>query len=181
MDEWMVIDIWSLQSDWAQRESDSVCFQTRIILTNWMSGAQILKALSSPQYSHLYLRLCVTLHVCVLSHVWLFSAPWTVACQAPLSMAFSRWEYWSELPLPTPGHLPNPGENPCHFLLLHWRGFFTTSATWEAPYVTLSCHEFTLGWRSLPKVKVKVKSRLTLCDPMDWSLPRSSVHDYIVF
>ena len=35
--------------------------------------------------------------------------PWMVACQAPLSMGFSRQEYWSGLPFPFPGHLPNPG------------------------------------------------------------------------
>ena len=35
--------------------------------------------------------------------------PWTVACQAPLSTGFSRQEYWSGLPLPSPGDLPNPG------------------------------------------------------------------------
>ena len=34
--------------------------------------------------------------------------PWTVACQAPLSMGFSRQEYWSGLPFPSPGGLPNP-------------------------------------------------------------------------
>ena len=38
--------------------------------------------------------------------------PWTVAGQAPLSMEFSRQEYWSELPFPTPGDLPNPGVKP---------------------------------------------------------------------
>ena len=36
-------------------------------------------------------------------------APWTVACQVPLSMGFSKQEYWSELPFPTPGDLPDPG------------------------------------------------------------------------
>ena len=41
--------------------------------------------------------------VCVLSHVRLFATPWTVACQASLSMAFSRQEYWSGLPFPTLG------------------------------------------------------------------------------
>ena len=35
--------------------------------------------------------------------------PWTVACQAPLSMGFSRQEYWSGLPFPSPGDLPDPG------------------------------------------------------------------------
>ena len=38
--------------------------------------------------------------------------PWTVACQAPLSMGFSRQEYWSGLPFPSPGGLPNPGIEP---------------------------------------------------------------------
>ena len=38
--------------------------------------------------------------------------PWTVACQAPLPMGFSRQEYWSGLPFPSPGDLPNPGIEP---------------------------------------------------------------------
>ena len=46
------------------------------------------------------------------SPVWLFATPWTVAYQAPLSMEFSRQEYWSALPFPSPGDLPNPGIEP---------------------------------------------------------------------
>ena len=47
-----------------------------------------------------------------LSHVQLFATPWTVAHQALLSMGFSRQEHWSGLPLPSPGHPPNPGMEP---------------------------------------------------------------------
>ena len=47
-----------------------------------------------------------------LSHVRLFVSPWTVAYQAPLSMAFSRQEYWSGLPFPPPEDLPDPGIEP---------------------------------------------------------------------
>ena len=47
-----------------------------------------------------------------LSHVRLFVTPWTVAHQAPLSMRFSRQEYWSGLPFPSPGDLPDPGIEP---------------------------------------------------------------------
>ena len=47
-----------------------------------------------------------------LSHVWLFATPWTVAYQAPPSMGFSRQEYWSGLPFPSPEDLPNPGVKP---------------------------------------------------------------------
>ena len=46
------------------------------------------------------------------SLVWLFVTLWTVACQAPLSMGFSRQEYWSGLPCCPPGDLPNPGIKP---------------------------------------------------------------------
>ena len=47
-----------------------------------------------------------------LSRVQLFETPWTVAHQAPLSMEFSRQEYWSGLPFPSPGDPPNPGTEP---------------------------------------------------------------------
>ena len=47
-----------------------------------------------------------------LSHVQLFSTPWTIARQAPLSMGFSRQEYWSGLPFPSPGDLPDSGIEP---------------------------------------------------------------------
>ena len=40
------------------------------------------------------------------------ATPWTIACQAPLSMGFSRQEYWSGLPFPSPGDLPDPGIEP---------------------------------------------------------------------
>ena len=47
-----------------------------------------------------------------VSCVWLFVTPWTVACQTLLSMEFPRQEYWSGLPLPPPGDLPNGGQDP---------------------------------------------------------------------
>ena len=47
-----------------------------------------------------------------LSRVRLFATPWTVAYQALPSMGFSRQEYWSGLPFPSPGDLPNPGIEP---------------------------------------------------------------------
>jgi len=46
---------------------------------------------------------------CVLSHVRLFATPWTIAYQAPLSLGFSRQEYWSGLSFPSPGDVPDPG------------------------------------------------------------------------
>ena len=49
---------------------------------------------------------------CALSRVQLFATPWTVACQAPLSMRSPRQENWSGLPFPIPGGLPDPGSQP---------------------------------------------------------------------
>ena len=46
------------------------------------------------------------------SHLWLFAAPWTVAHQTPLSIEFSKQEYWSGLLFPTPEDLPDPGIEP---------------------------------------------------------------------
>ena len=59
-----------------------------------------------------------------LSCVWFFVTPWTVVCQAPLSMVFPRQEYWSGLPFPSQGHLSSSGIEPASLILA--RGFFTT-------------------------------------------------------
>ena len=70
----------------------------------------------------------------MLSHVWLFATPWTVASQAPLSMQFSRQEYWSGLPCSLPGNLPNPGIKPTSLMSPALAGVsFITSSTWEVP------------------------------------------------
>ena len=83
---------------------------------------------------HLYVCVCVYIYIyiyitnlfiscedmksalctCVwsLSSVWVFATPWIVARQAPLFMEFSRQEFWSGLPFPTPGDLPDPGIKP---------------------------------------------------------------------
>ena len=80
------------------------------------------------------MNVCVC--VCVLSHfchVHLFVLPWTVAHQAPLCMGFSRQEYWSGLPRPPLGGLPNSGAEPPSLMSPALAGgFFTTSVTWEA-------------------------------------------------
>ena len=52
------------------------------------------------------------LHTCVLSRVCFFVTPWTVACQAPLFMRFSRQEFQSGLSFPPPGDLPDAGTKP---------------------------------------------------------------------
>ena len=52
------------------------------------------------------------MRVCVLSYVWFFLTPWTITCQASLFMEFFRQKYWSGLPSPSLGDLPEPGIKP---------------------------------------------------------------------
>ena len=79
---------------------------------------------------------CDTWVCCMLScfsHVRLFVTPWTVAHQTPLSMGFSRAEYWSGLLFPPPGDFFDPGIKPASLMSPELAsGFFTTSTTWEA-------------------------------------------------
>ena len=61
--------------------------------------------------------------------------PWTVARQAPPSMGFFRQEYWSGLPCPPPGDLPDPGIEPTSLMSpTSADGFFTSSAIWDTRY-----------------------------------------------
>ena len=69
------------------------------------------------------------------SCVRLFETLWTVAHQAPLSMGFSRQEYWSGLPCPPPGDLPDLGKEIASLPFPELAGeCITTSTTWEAQY-----------------------------------------------
>ena len=81
-------------------------------------------------------ELDMTERLTVLSHfssVGLFATLWAVACHAPLFMEFSRQEYWSRLPFPSPGDLPHPGIKSTSLKSHALAGrFFTTSTTWEA-------------------------------------------------
>ena len=64
-----------------------------------------------------------------LSRVQLFATPWTIAHQAPLSMGFSRQEYWSGLPFPPPESLPDPGIEPGSPALLPDSGILKVNRT----------------------------------------------------
>ena len=74
------------------------------------------------------------MHAQWLSCLRLFVTAWSVACQDPLSMGFSRQEYWSGMPSLSPEDLPDPGIEPASLAL--GGGLFTTSTTWEASIST---------------------------------------------
>ena len=92
------------------------------------------------------------MHARSLSHVGLFANPCTVACQALLSMGFSRQAYWSGLPFPPPEDLPNQESNLCLLKFLHWQvDSFYHWATQKVPREWVRCkeinfHGFLMLW-----------------------------------
>ena len=97
--------MWIPSGPWAYRTASQTLFRGSADKNQFQGlqlGPQTVRLLSG-----IYMG-CV----CVVSHVQLFATPWTVAHQAPLSMEFSRQEYWNGLQFPPPRDLPNPGIKP---------------------------------------------------------------------
>ena len=124
----------------------------------------------------------------LLSCVWHFATPWTVAYQAPQSVEFSRQEYWSGLPFPSSGDLPNPGiepgsptlqadtlpseppGKPKHSINVNY--WFQIGKGVCQGFMLSPC-SFNLYAEWTSEV---AQLCLTLCNPMDCSLPGSSIH-----
>ena len=87
----------------------------------------------------LFVCVCVCVCTCVLSHVCLFVTPWAAVCQTLLSMEFSRQEYWSGLPFPSPEDLPDPGTEPSS---LGFSAPFLSGAHWK---IHLKCILYLIG------------------------------------
>ena len=115
-------------------DSNLCCSNVKILVEVEGIGIASFSFISIPFFIYFIYSLFLFFIACVLSRiscVWLFASPWTVAHQAPLSMVFSRQEYWSGLPYPPPGDLPNLGIKPASLMSPALTGgFFTTSATW---------------------------------------------------
>ena len=104
----------------------------------WKQSTGSIQCLSKPNENfHTNIRnnkKYVSVCPCVLSHVQLVATLWTAALQAPLSMGFSRQEYWSRLPFPAPGELPNPGIEPASLASSALAGrFFITLSSGKTP------------------------------------------------
>ena len=99
-----------------------------------------------------------TINSCMLnrfSHVCLFVTPWTVACQAPLSMGFSRQEYWGGLPCPPPGDLPDPGIETMSLKSPALAGgFFTTELPGKPTDRTCWCMQIFIVWATREALRI---------------------------
>ena len=129
--------VWSLgQEDPLEREmaTHSSILAWRIPRTEERGRLQSMDGKESDTTKRLHFHfLSVHVYMCVLTHVWLFVTPWTVAPWAPLSKGFSRQEYWSGLPFPSPGHLTTLWVEAVSLASPALAGeFLTTWATWEA-------------------------------------------------
>ena len=114
------------RSAW-EKETRSTCFRIRNSSQTWKENLVLLHITFHKTRKHtLQLRGLMVMCLCapLLSLVQLFVTLWTVGCQAPLSKAFFRKEYWSGLPFPSPVDLPDPGIKPMPLALAG--RFFTT-------------------------------------------------------
>ena len=130
------------------------CKWQGLLSLSWLNNIPLHSSVCRYIHSSVYPVYIYLSNVCVLncfSRVQLCVIPWTVACQAPLSMGFSRQEYWSGLLCLPPGDLPDPGTEPASLTSPALADkLFTTSATWEAhvylclcEFICLSIHPST--------------------------------------
>ena len=105
----------------------------------------------------------------MLSHIWLFVTPWTIAFQVSLSMDFSRQEYWSELPFPTPGDLPHPGIEPISSELAD-RSYTTVPPGKHLEGIKIEILIWLRKWKSLSHVWLFVTSPPPCPQPMDYTV-----------
>ena len=106
------------------------------IVIDWQQCVNFRYIAVSQLYICLYVCVCFCVCVQSLSHVQLFVTPWIAAHQVPLSMGFSRQEYWSGLPFPPPGELLDPGIEPVS----------SVSPVLQADFLPLS-HWITTKWK----------------------------------
>ena len=113
----------------------------KVLIIYYVSFMVFLKILLYINFVFLeYIYVCV--YTCSVTKLCpTLATPWTVAHQAPLSMGFSRQEYWSGLPCPLPVDLPNPGIELTSMSPVLAGGFSTTSTTWGA-----HCWAFQICW-----------------------------------
>ena len=129
----------------------------RVLILLYCRKCSLSLGSPSPKFLHIPKKACM----CMLSHVELCTPLWTVVLQAPLSMGFSRQEYWSGLPCPPPGGFLDPGIE-LVYLTSALAGRFFTTITPGNP-------------GSLAAAATSLQSCPALCDPIDSSPPGSPV------
>ena len=119
----------------------SVCHKLKLLSFSKVPKGMFCNLLDICDALHSFnLKIYMYQNVCVsscCSCVWLFVTPWTVDCQAPLSMGSSKQQYWSRLPFPSAGGLPYPG-----ILFLALTGRFVTTAPPAKPIPSICVYMY---------------------------------------
>ena len=102
------------------------------------------------------------------SCVWLFATPWIVACQSPLSMEFSRQEYWSGFLCPAPGDLLTPGIEP-------------RSASLQADFFTVWAIRGAQEYWTFPDSGIEPGSPALQADSLPAGLPGKDIREFLIF
>ena len=100
---------------------------------------------------------------------WTLAIPWTIACQAPLSMEFPRQEYWSGVPFPPPGDFSDPGIKTTSPMFLALAGGQFATEPPGKPTVSI------ISMVAAAAAAKSIQSCPTLCDPIDGSPPGSAI------
>ena len=91
------------EHEFEQAPGDSEGQDSLLCCSPWGCKELVGHDSATEQQQNICVCMCVCVCACMLSHVQVFAVPWTIACQAPLFMDFSKQEYWNELSFPTPG------------------------------------------------------------------------------
>ena len=110
---------WFLSRALPREERNSMVAKSWTQLSDWTSTT--IRCVCVCVHPSPDIRICIHVHTDHFSCVQLFAILWTEACQAPLSMGFSRQEYWSGLPCLLQGVFLTQGSNLCLLCLLHWQ------------------------------------------------------------
>ena len=115
-----------------------ICVSALRVILSWLQSTVVVRG-NIKIYRKPFKSICDLsfMHAQSLSVVQLFATLWTVPCQTPLSMEFSRKEYWSGLPFPSPGDFPDPGMKLVFAVPPELAGIFFTTEAHGKPSVTL--------------------------------------------
>ena len=113
-------------------------------------------------YVYIYIYIYIYICMYVLSRIWLSVIPWTVDHQPPLSMQFSRQEYWSGFPFPIPGYLPDSGIKPTSLASPGLAGEFFTYWPPGKPQLCMHVCVYTYAYRH-------IHNRILLRPKKSWS------------